>query len=234
MTTVTDEHEHSEQSGQSKQSGEPAQQEVATFGRLEIAWDRRVLQPRPWTTAQSHWAAAVEPACPAGPVLELFCGAGQIGLLVAALTSRPLIQVDSDEVAASYARRNAEAAGITADVRTARVEDALAPEERVALVVVDPPWVPTDRVDLFPEDPESAIDGGPDGTTQLVPGLEVALDHLLPGGHVIAQVGSHEQVEQVRDLLDRLDRRGSGSGLVVRETRDYLPDGVLVHIGPPR
>ncbi|HJQ06892.1 MAG TPA: methyltransferase [Nocardioides sp.] len=204
--------------------------QIALFGDLEVRWDERVLRPRLWTTAQSHWAAALSPSCPEGPVLELFCGAGQIGLLVASLTGRRLIQVDNHAVATAYARRNAEAAGVAADVRTASVEDALAAGERAALVVLDPPWVPTEQVGLFPEDPITAIDGGPDGTGLLVPGLEVALRHLLPGGHVVAQVGHADQVEVVRRLLARPD--ASGRSWVVRETRAYLPDGILLDIGP--
>lgn len=204
------------------------------FGSLQILWDQRVLRPRPWTTAQSHWAFAVSPSCPDGPVLELFCGAGQIGLLASVLTGRPLIQVDSDPVAAAYARRNAAAAGMVADVRTASVEDALAPSEQAALVVLDPPWVPSVQVADFPEDPVRAIDGGADGTALLVPGLEVALHHLLPGGHVIAQVGHRAQVEVIRGVLERREPAGSAaSRWTIRETRDYLPDGVLVDIGPP-
>lgn len=206
------------------------QPEVAVFGTLEVCWDKRVLRPRPWTTAQSYWAVALEPSCPDGPVLELFCGAGQIGLLVSVLTRRLLVQVDHHPVAAGYARRNATAAGVVADVRMATVEDALAADERFALVVIDPPWVPAAQVPGFPEDPVGAIDGGPDGTALLVPGLEVALRHLLPGGHVVAQVGSAAQVEVVRDLLARRDP--SGPAWTIRETREYLPDGILVHIGP--
>lgn len=207
-----------------------AQPETALFGDLEVLWDERVLRPRLWTTAQSHWAAALAPSCPDGPVLELFCGAGQIGLLVASLTGRPLIQVDNHAAATAYARRNAEAAGVAADVRTASVEDALAPSERAAIVVLDPPWVPSADVGRFPEDPLAAIDGGPDGTGLLVAGLEVALRHLLPGGHVVAQVGTPDQVEVVRRLLAAPD--ASGASWVVRETRAYLPDGILLDIGP--
>ncbi|GAB3853039.1 hypothetical protein GCM10028801_05000 [Nocardioides maradonensis] len=209
-----------------------AEPEIALFGDLEVRWDERVLRPRLWTTAQSHWAAALAPSCPAGPVLELFCGAGQIGLLVASLTGRRLIQVDSHAVATAYARRNAEAAGVVADVRTATVEEALAPDERAAIVVLDPPWVPTGEVGRFPEDPVTAIDGGPDGTALLVHGLEVALRHLLRGGHVVAQVGHPEQVDVVRELLARPD--ASGRSWEVRETRAYLPDGILLDIGPLR
>ena len=203
--------------------------EVALFGELPIWWDQRILRPRPWTTAQSHWAAALASSAPAGPILELCCGAGQIGLLAATISGRPLIQVDRDPVAAAYVRRNAAATGVESDVRAVGMADALADDERVPLVILDPPWVPTEQVATFPEDPVGAIDGGADGTAQLVLGLGVALRHLLPGGHVVAQVGSAQQVEVIRALLD--GRAARGPRWTVREVRDYLPGGLLVHIG---
>ena len=51
------------------------------FGGLQITFDSRLLSPRPWTQAQSRWAASLLPNLPPGDVLELCSGAGQIGLL---------------------------------------------------------------------------------------------------------------------------------------------------------
>lgn len=204
--------------------------ELARFGDLDIRWDRRVLRPRAWTTAQSHWAAALSPHCPDGPVLELCCGAGQIGLLAAVLSGRPLVQVDRDPAATAFARSNAEDAGVPSDVRTAALADALQPDEVFGLVIFDPPYVPTARVSEFPEDPVGAIDGGSDGTDQLVLGLGVALRHLHPDGHLVVQARDTDQVSVVRRLLEGLGRVGSAR--TVREVRDYHPGGVLLDIGP--
>lgn len=207
-----------------------ASTEPVPFGDLQITWDRRVLQPRLWTTAQSHWAAALAPQCPDGPILELFCGAGQIGLLAASLTGRTLVQVDQDPVAASYARSNAAAAGLTSDVRVGSVADTLRPDEQFGLVIIDPPWVATADVERFPDDPVLAIDGGFDGSDQVVLGLGVALRHLRPEGHVVVQVGDSGQVELVRALLGGLG--GGQLPWAVLEVRDYSPGGFLVDIGP--
>jgi release factor glutamine methyltransferase len=203
--------------------------EIAAFGDLNVQWDRRIMRPRPWTTAQSRWAAALSASCPDGPLLELCCGAGQIGLLAAIMTGRPLIQVDRDPVAAAYVRRNAAATGMTSDVRAASMADALADDERVALVILDPPWVPSAEV-ADEDHPPSTVDGGIDGTALLVLGLGVALRHLMPGGHVVAQLGTPQQVDVVRALLE--GRTGKHPRWVVREVRDYRPGGMLVDIGP--
>ena len=59
------------------------------FGHLPVVFDARVLRPRPWTVAQSRWAAELMRTTPASAcVLELCAGAGHIGLLALALARR--------------------------------------------------------------------------------------------------------------------------------------------------
>jgi len=203
--------------------------EVATFGGLDISWDRRVLRPRAWTTAHSYWAVALSTRSPAGPLLELCCGAGQIGLLAAVLTGRSLVQVDWDPVATEYARRNAAAAGITSEVRTATMTDALEPDERFGVIILDAPVVPSARLEEHPHDPVGSIDGGIDGTDLLVLGIGVALRHLDPSGHLVAQAAASEQVELVESLVAGLGNWESAWALL--EVRDYGPEGFLIDIG---
>ncbi|MGA8992804.1 MAG: methyltransferase, partial [Nocardioidaceae bacterium] len=69
--------------------------ETMGFGGLAIAFDDRVLRPRPWTLAQSAWAAELAATVPAGPALELCSGAGHIGLAFAATSGRRLVMVDA-------------------------------------------------------------------------------------------------------------------------------------------
>lgn len=204
--------------------------ECGPFGGLEIYFDSRVLRPRAWTTAQSHWAAALAPHCPDGPILELCCGAGQIGLLAAVDAGRSLVQVDRDPVATAFARRNVAAAGVESDIRTASLGDALEPHEEFGLIILDPPYVPSVHVKDFAEDPVGAIDGGADGTEHVVLGIGVALRHLHPDGHLLVQVRDGDQVEVVRTVLEGLSL--GRSPRAVLEVRDYLPGGMLVDVGP--
>ncbi|UMG93662.1 methyltransferase [Nocardioides sp. TF02-7] len=207
--------------------------ETIEFSGLPIDWDRRVLRPRGWTAAQSRWVAELAEDTPPGPILELCCGAGHIGLLAASLTGRELVQVDRDPVATDYARRNAATAGVATDVRTASVVGALRPDEVFPLVVVDPPWVPSTEVGDFPEDPVGAIDGGADGTDQIALNLGVALRHLHPAGHVVLQVGTDEQVAVVRSVVEGLGSTQEARHEVL-DVRDCRPGGLLVHIGRVR
>lgn len=204
-----------------------APEEATEFAGLDIRWDRRVLRPRPWTADQSRWAAELAEEVPAGPILELCCGAGHIGLLAARLTGRDLVQVDRDPVAASYARQNADRAGVTADVRSAALRAALEPDELFGIVIADPPWLPTGTVAQYPDDPVLAVDGGADGFDMILECLDASLRQLLPEGHLVLQVGVPQQADLVAEWL-----AGHRSGRAVYEVRDCRPGGLLVHVGP--
>jgi methylase of polypeptide subunit release factors len=202
----------------------------AVFGSLTISYDSTVLEPRSWTTAQSHWAADLLRTSPEGPVLELCSGAGHIGLLAVALTPRRLVQVDVSPRACAFARANAAAAGLAVDVEVLEgpVDGALGPARRFAGVIADPPWVRSGEVGRFPEDPLLAIDGGQDGLDLARSCVEVAARHLEPGGWVLLQMGTPEQVDGLQAWL----AGPSAPALVVREVRGYGDRGVLVHLGP--
>ena len=172
------------------------------FGGLRIGYDERVLEPRRWTTEQSRWARRLAEEVPAGPVLELCCGAGQIGLLALRGNRRRLVMVDADEVACGWARENAAAAGIVdrVEVRNGRMQDVLAEDELFPLIIADPPWVASRAVGRFPEDPLLAIDGGIDGLGVVRAAVRVVAEHLLPSGAALVQVGP-DQVPSVDELL---------------------------------
>jgi methylase of polypeptide subunit release factors len=181
--------------------------ERMTFGHLTIGFDDRLLRPRPWTAAQSRWAAELIGAAPDGPVLELCAGAGHIGLLAIALEPRPLVCVDVNPAARDHIIANAEAAGLShlLEVRIGRLETAVTADERFAMVIADPPWVPRSDVGRYPEDPVGAIDGGDDGLDLARACIDLAAVHLLPGGSALLQLGTAEQAHAVgRDLPEGL------------------------------
>jgi release factor glutamine methyltransferase len=167
------------------------------FDLLDISYDGRVLEPRPWTAEQSRWGADLLAALPPGPILELCTGAGHIGLLTAALSERPLVAVDIDPVACAFARHNAARAGLEVDVRTGPMERVLAAQESFVLVTADPPWVPRAETGRFPEDPLLAIDGGDDGLDLARLCLTVADAHLAEEGSVLLQLGTEDQVSEI-------------------------------------
>lgn len=201
--------------------GVPAR--TARFGHLSIAYDERVLTPRAWTANQAVWAAALAADAPPGPILELCAGAGHIGLLAVAGTTRRLLAVDLDPVACDFGRLNAAAAGLhdQVEIRQGSLAEALSAAERFALVVADPPWVPRAEVARFPEDPVLAIDGGDDGLEVARTCLTVAADHLLPAGNLLIQLGTLAQVEDLGSIpgLELVEVRQYAGGVVARLDR---------------
>jgi release factor glutamine methyltransferase len=159
---------------------------------------------------------------PPGPVLEVCSGAGHIGLLAVTLAPRSLVCVDSDPAACSYLRRNAAAAGLRVDVREGRMDEVLDRDEKFAVILADPPWVPTDDTARFPEDPVSAIDGGADGLDLVRRCLVVIDRHLAVAGAAVLQTGA-DQAERVVELVAGYDE------LAVIEVR-RLERGALVQI----
>jgi release factor glutamine methyltransferase len=172
------------------------------FGPLEIEFDERVLTPRPWTVAQSEWAAELAAGAPEGPLLELCAGAGQIGLLAARSSGRRLVQVEADPVAAGYAADTAERAGLAAlvEIRCGRLETALGEDERFPLVLADPPYLRSADTGRWPEDPLTAIDGGPDGLAVTRSCLDVAARCLTARGALLLQVAGPAQADLVAEL----------------------------------
>jgi release factor glutamine methyltransferase len=198
------------------------------FGPLRIAYDDRVLEPRPWTFAQSQWAADLLTDAPPGPILELCSGAGQIGLAAALLSGRDVVLVDASEAACEISVRNASDAGLggRVEVRHGSMDAVLREDERFALVLADPPYIPSADTGTFPEDPLTAIDGGDDGLGLARLCLSVAAAHLDGGHEVLLQLRDLEQAEQLATEL----RDGPGVPLEYVDARVVEDRGALLRL----
>lgn len=203
--------------------------EVMRFGPIDVAFDDTVLRPRPWTLAQSQWAAELAEG---GTMLEVGCGAGQIGLAAAALSGCPLVQVDRDPAACRWAGVNAAANGYghLVEQRCGTAGEVLAGHEQFVLVIADPPYVRSAEVHLYPEDPQRAIDGGLDGLAIVRNVLIDVAGHVRPGGSVVLQVRGPAQVE----LLGGWLAHPSSPELVLTEARSYGDHRALVRLVAPR
>ncbi|AXT86335.1 methyltransferase [Aeromicrobium sp. A1-2] len=210
---------------------EPVRTEQIEFGSLIITYDERVLRPRRWTTAQSAWASGLLREAPEGPALELCSGVGHIGLLALIGESRKMVMVDASDVACGHAEANAERAGLAAkvDIRCGRMEQAIGEEERFALIIADPPWVPSRDTARFPDDPVLAIDGGPDGLDLARTCVELIGRHLHDRGSALLQVGTAEQLATISDhLFEEPALR-----LRIAEYRTFEDRGVLARLVRP-
>jgi methylase of polypeptide subunit release factors len=211
--------------------------ETLDFGGLTIAFDARVLRPRAWTVEQSRWAADLLRRLPPGPVLELCCGAGQIGLAAVLGSDRHLTCVDADPVAVEFGQMNARRAGLASRVefRLGQIDDVMVPGESFSLIIADPPWVASPEVACYPEDPRSAIDGGDDGLAVARHCLTAGEHHLHDEGTALLQLGSVDQVAALLSLGDGsircLEVREYTGGVVARLDRTD-GDGRLSQMWP--
>ncbi len=170
------------------------------FGPVRVAYDDRVLAPRRWTLVQS--ARAARRLCEApGTIVELHCGAGHIGQAAAAWTGLPLVQVDVDPTCCEWAASNAEANGVTAAVVCADIDSVPLRDGSCALVLADPPYVPSGDTARFPDDPRRAIDGGADGLDGIRACLPTASRIVQPAGVVVMQVRGPAQAACVEALV---------------------------------
>jgi methylase of polypeptide subunit release factors len=188
-----------------------------------VEYDEHVLAPRPWTLLQSRYAAAWLEHGREGPIIELHCGAGHIGQAAAALSGRELVQVDDDPIACAWARRNAATNGVSADVWCCPVEELHGTDGRFALVIADPPYVPSSQTARFPEDPRHAIDGGRDGLDGVRECLPAAARLVRPRGAVVLQVRGPRQASALPTLIEQVS-----PDLSVRATVTASPERTLV------
>lgn len=165
------------------------------FDGLTIAYDGRILEPRRWTLAQSMWARELLDQVPPGPVLELCSGAGHIGLRAVTGLDRSLKQVDIDPVACTFAAGNAERAGMSQQVAVVcgAMDEVLEPAEAFVLIIADPPYLPTESIGDFPDDPELAVDGGTDGFALISACIDAISAHLTADGAAVLQVADLAQ-----------------------------------------
>jgi methylase of polypeptide subunit release factors len=198
-----------------------------SFCGLSISYDHRVLEPRPWTEAQSQWAAELLAGAPVGPVLELCAGVGHIGLGAVREGDRDLVMVDVNPVAREFALQNAAANELASRVefRLARIDEALGGDERFPLIIADPPWVRSAETSRFPEDPVLAIDGGDDGLDLARTCVDLIDAHLAEGGSALLQLGNAAQAE----LMAGYAARRSGGAVAAVETRVF-DRGVVVRL----
>lgn len=211
-------------------AGEPLEQVLgwASFGGLRVAVEPGVFVPRQRTV---HLAAlACEMVSPGEVVVDVCCGSGALGLLVA--TRRPGIElwaVDVDPIAVACARRNL--ASVGGEVRCG---DLLAPmptavRGRVAVLLANVPYVPSGAVGLMPpesrdHEPRHTVDGGVDGLDVLRRLAADAPDWMAPGGRLLTECSAAQApvavaVLEAVGLRARPDRSEEHDATVVIATK---------------
>ncbi|MFC9242142.1 putative protein N(5)-glutamine methyltransferase [Streptomyces decoyicus] len=131
-------------------------------------------------------------------VVDLCCGSGAVGTVLAAALDRvELYAADIEPAAVRCARRNLTPAG--GEVHEGDLFDALPAHlrGRIDILVANVPYVPSEEVGLLPPEareyePLVALDGGADGLDVLRRVTAAAPQWLAPGGHLLVETSERQ------------------------------------------
>jgi release factor glutamine methyltransferase len=201
---------------------------TAAMGPIDVAVGPGVFVPRPETEMLLAWGLAALEGVAQPLVVDLCTGSGALALAVA--HARPDAQVhavERDEVALSWARRNADMRAAAGDTPVALYAGDIADpgllvalEGMAHLVLCNPPYVPV-GASLPPEvawhEPPAAVFAGDDGlavipdvvrtgTRLLREGGSIAIEH--DDSHAVAVPALLAARRVLTDVADHLDLAG--------------------------
>jgi release factor glutamine methyltransferase len=187
-----------------------------------------VLIPRPETEFLLETVFAVTKSGErqlSGPVLDLCCGSGVIGIILALELKRTVVAVDLSAAALRVARKNADRHNVV-DRLVLVQADLLSPfasRPLFSLVVSNPPYVRQQELQgqLQPEvvdfEPRLALDGGKDGLDSIRRIREELPRLLKSGGDFFMEIGA-EQGPAVTELFS------GNNGFSLFDQVEVIPD----------
>ncbi len=180
------------------------------FWSLPFLVTPAVLIPRPETEFLLEKVLAVtrHGQWQPGPILDLCCGSGAIGIILALEMRQAVTAVDISDPALQVARQNAIRHQVADRLSLVQADlfSAFAPCRYFSLVVSNPPYVSGEelRNGLQPEvahfEPHLALDGGVRGL-ELIERIRKTLPLVLrPGGEFFMEIGA-DQGQEVMQLF---------------------------------
>ncbi len=206
------------------------------FWSLPFFVSPAVLIPRPETEFLLEMALARRNfTCRSGQWLDLCCGSGVIGVVLAREALREVTAVDISAAALAVARVNCRRHGVLDRVALVQGDLVTCLRQRrlFSLIVANPPYIRRDDVNhrLEPEvarfEPRLALDGGASGMEVITAIASALPDLLAPGGDCFMEIGE-EQGNAVRTLFSRA--RSTNGYRSVEILKDYAGRDRVVHI----
>ncbi len=180
-----------------------------------------VLIPRPETEILIEEALRQLNGRKGCAILDMGCGSGAIGAIMAKETGNRVTCVDISYEAVGVARKNAEAVGVGSlmEFVCSDLFEAFKPDIRFDMILANLPYVTHEEwkslmTDVRDFEPRLALYGGEDGLdvyrrlTASMPG------RLVPGGDILLEIGSGRQAEELKAVLEK-------TGLSIRVINDY-------------
>jgi len=206
------------------------------FWSLSFFVNPAVLIPRPETEflLEAVLAATKNGQWQSGPVLDLCCGSGVIGIILALEMGCMITAVDLSEQALQVARINAERHRIADRITLVQADllSAFVSRPHFSLVVSNPPYVSEQelRDGLQPEvacfEPRLALNGGVDGL-DIIKRIRTTLPQMLrAGGDFFMEIGA-EQGPAVMQLFTNDD--GKRTFERVEVLQDYSGRDRVLH-----
>jgi release factor glutamine methyltransferase len=171
-----------------------------TFFGLEMLAGPEALIPRQETEIVCRGALSKLPPDAPSRVIDVCCGAGNLGLALAALRPEAVVMgADISADAVALANRNAAFLGLSSRA-SFQAGDLFAPLDlpayigQIDLIICNPPYISSARVDQMPREisafePRLAFDGGPFGVRILTRLVREARKFLKPEGWLAFEVG---------------------------------------------
>jgi release factor glutamine methyltransferase len=204
-------------------AGEPLQYILGTvdFLGLTLKIGPGVLIPRPETEYLAEIAMTIDPDD--GEICDVCTGSGAIALALAtAHPDTPVTGIDISEKALEYARKNRE----TCELRNLQLLQsdlftAIRTGPRFSLITANPPYIDPDQFETLPADvrdyePREALLAEDHGLAVIRRLFDQARRFLLPGGHILCEIGE----TQHRDVLRILQEFGYVEPRVEKDLAD--------------
>lgn len=175
-----------------RRGGEPLQYVLGEweFYGLPFSVDRTVLIPRPDTERLAEAALSLLKK-PRTAVLDLCCGSGCIGIVLAALGGADVTAADISADALLMTERNARKNGVSLKTVQSDLFDGI--EGTFELIVSNPPYLSSDEMAARDEslrfEPALALNGGEDGLDFYRRIAAAYRRFLRPGGTLLLEIG---------------------------------------------
>ena len=178
------------------------------FYSLPLRVSPAVLIPRPDSEYVVVEFLSLTKGLDAPHAVDVGTGSGNLALACCHQhKSARFVAIDLSPEALAVADANAKALGLSdrVEFRQGNRLEPVASEGRFDVILSNPPYIPTAIIPTLEPgvrlyEPHQALDGGEDGLRMVAPLIEESVPLLKPGGHLILEIGSDQEVP-VRSLI---------------------------------